>query len=152
MDIPTPVEFVVYIFGKMSSKRRTEIDPHFRPQWVMGPFCYMNIDIVAKVEDYEKDSNYILRNLNLMVIITSLDVKKSHYDMSYSFQDVLNIQLRSNSQDKTKKTDDPIKREVDFFSKLPKETIQKLFHFYEEDFELFGYSNYEKYLELGTGE
>ena len=70
------------------------------------------------------------------------------------FQDILNIQLRSNSQDKVqlKEKEESISpREVEFFSKLPKETIRKLHQFYAEDFELFGYSDYEKFLALGSG-
>ena len=65
--MPSPAEFVAYIFDKVSTMGRTEIDPHFRPQWVMCPFCYMDLDIVAKIEDYDRDSNYILKSLNLLV-------------------------------------------------------------------------------------
>ena len=64
----------------------------------------------------------------------------------YNFQEKVHQDLRLNDQ---RQKEDPDARARKFFSQLPRSIIIQLYHAYKIDFDMFGYEEPKKYIEMG---
>ena len=62
------------------------------------------------------------------------------------FQKKVQQDLRLNDQ---RQKEDPDQRAKKFFGQLPRSMIIKLYHAYKIDFDMFGYEEPKKYIEMG---
>ena len=65
---------------------------------------------------------------------------------NYNFQEKVHQDLRLNDQ---RQKEDPDARARKFFSQLPRSIIIQLYHAYKIDFDMFGYEEPKKYIEMG---
>ena len=56
----TPSEFADYIIAESTDNGPHNLDRHFAPQYSVCPFCRLHFDVIAKVENLNRDMNYIL--------------------------------------------------------------------------------------------
>merc|ERR1719228_3047128 len=113
---PSFVEFVEYLVETPNTK----YDEHWKPQFLLCPPCHFKFDVIAKMETFDRDTDFILYQRDLNDII--------------SF---------SNKQPKVKSKD--LRRQ--FFSQLSKNMVKTLYDKYRVDFEMFEYdiSEFIKY-------
>ena len=71
---------------------------------------------------------------------------KSFLLYNYNFQEKVHQDLRLNDQ---RQKEDPDARARKFFSQLPRSIIIQLYHAYKIDFDMFGYEEPKKYIEMG---
>ena len=64
----------------------------------------------------------------------------------YFFQDKVDKSLRLNDQ---RQKEDPDERAHKFFSQLPRSIIIQLYHAYKIDFDMFGWEEPKKFIEMG---
>ena len=57
-----------YLLSEARSRGPDRLNLHFRPQYLLCPFCQMDFDIVAKVETYAADTEDIIHTLRLQVL------------------------------------------------------------------------------------
>lgn len=122
---PTWEEFVRYL---LATDLIHYSDDHFILAYYTCTPCIVNYDIIAKVETYNRDQQYIIQKLGLEGIIKP---RWNH-----------RLQNSQNNIDSRKAL---IKA---YFSKLTKSQIKGLYKKYWFDFELFGY-DYKEFLEYG---
>ena len=70
--VPTPLEFTNYILGQAEIHGKTQLDPHFKPQWASCPHCLIDFDVIGATETYKEDTDFILDRLGLKVLIHCL--------------------------------------------------------------------------------
>ncbi len=77
---PTPEKFVLYLLSSAESFPADHrdgaeeffppphgyfLDSHFKPLWASAPFCQVDFDALATVENFHVDSAKIIRSLEL---------------------------------------------------------------------------------------
>ena len=55
--------------GSGRDSRKTQLDPHFKPQWASCPHCLIDFDVIGATETYKEDTDFILNRLGLKVLI-----------------------------------------------------------------------------------
>ncbi|GAB0092258.1 Carbohydrate sulfotransferase [Sergentomyia squamirostris] len=124
---PTFKEFLTYLIHHYKSGSR--FDEHWSPVFSFCTPCSINYTLIAKVETFQRDTEYIIRQAGLeSLLLNKLPNKK----------------VRAISNRSTSDTSHLIPK---YFSQIDAQTLDQLLEIYEPDFELFGY-NYTKYYEL----
>ena len=72
--------------------------------------------------------------------------RKNSWKIVIQFQEKVNKDLRLNDQ---RQQEDPDDRARKFFSQLPRSIIIQLYHAYKIDFDMFGYEEPKKFIEMG---
>lgn len=126
LPYPTPLEFAKYVLDESKRIGVEYLDIHFRPQWFSCPFCSMNFDMIGSAEEFESDFDL--------------------FTGEYGITEKIDRSLRLNDQ---RQSEDPDHRARRFFSQLPRATIQDLYYAFKIDFDMFGYEEPWKYIEMG---
>ena len=108
-------EFVDYILYLHYVKKTKFLDHHWGVAHNLCDPCNVQYDFIGKVETLEEDANQVLRRIGL-----------------YG-----KVKFPIGAKDKYKTTIEDIMK--DYFTKLPKSTVKKLYELYEYDFVSFGY-------------
>jgi hypothetical protein len=105
------------------------VNRHFAAQYTQCPFCSMPFDIVGSKENFEFDLRITFENTNLMEQIDDITLATNSRLAAANIEDIC----------------------MQFFSKIPKRLIQKIYNYYELDFDMFGYNKTDalKYIEYG---
>ncbi|XP_042219217.1 carbohydrate sulfotransferase 11-like [Homarus americanus] len=117
---PTWREFVRYLINSPSSK----FDDHWRPIYALCSPCVMKFNVIAKMETFSEDSQYIIKQLGLE---DSLQVEWIHRTSNTKTSDIAST----------------------YFSQLTANQVDQLYQKYRLDFELFGY-DYEDYRKMAA--
>lgn len=56
--------FIVEEFEEYEGSNLAFIDPHWRPQTAICPFCFYNFDIIGKMETFAQDRDFIYKTIN----------------------------------------------------------------------------------------
>ncbi|TRY63815.1 hypothetical protein TCAL_15223 [Tigriopus californicus] len=115
---PTFENFSTYIVEELfrgSNEKFDRFNCHIAPQVIMGDFCQERYHFIGRVEQFQKDMKFVLRQLG--------------FSEKY-IQTRLDIRLNSSS----KKSQNPQK-----FQQLPKHLLVALHRIYYLDFRVFGY-------------
>jgi len=120
-DRPTPTEYVRYILDDLGSNPRS-VDQHWRPQHRACPFCLLQFNVYAHMEELHDDSLYFF--------------KKSELIEKVNFEKILNS---AHDEDST---------EERFWTQVEPKLLPKLnmSWSYKNDFEMFDYS-FDQYLQ-----
>ena len=95
------------------------VSTSWRNSWKECNFCFVNFNIVGRMESYEEDFRYIIVKNNLSHLIP-----------------LQKASIKSNSPSNKNTHDEALEK----FSLINKTTIEKLYHLYQMDFELFDYN------------
>uniref|UniRef100_A0A1B0D8W1 Carbohydrate sulfotransferase n=1 Tax=Phlebotomus papatasi TaxID=29031 RepID=A0A1B0D8W1_PHLPP len=124
---PTFKEFLTYLIHHYKSGNR--FDEHWSPIYSFCTPCSINYTLIAKVETFQRDTEYIIRQAGLeSLLLNKLPNKK----------------IRAISNRSTSDTRHLIPK---YFGQIDAQTLDQILEIYEPDFELFGY-NFTKYYEL----
>ncbi|KAF2364680.1 Sulfotransferase [Trinorchestia longiramus] len=107
---PTWREFVSYLLSTPTS----HYDEHWRPIHLMCPPCASKYDVIAKMETFNEDTQYVIHQLGLE---DRLSVEWIHASGSSSSADIAKT----------------------YYSQLTREQVLALYEKYRLDFELFAY-------------
>lgn len=110
---PSFIEFVHYIIETPI----TEYDEHWRPQFLLCPPCFFKFDIIVKMETFQRDTQFILAQKDLLGTI-SLDRKHA---------------LRGKQEESTENMS------AQLFSQLSQKMVRALYEKYKIDFKMFDY-------------
>ena len=113
---PSFVEFVEYLIETPLDK----FDEHWKPVFILCPPCHFNFDIIIKMETFNQDTDFLLRQRELSHNLIS---KKHSVKVDSS-------ELRQR-----------------LFSQVSKKMVESLHSKYRVDFEMFEY-DIEEYLEF----
>ena len=69
MQIPTPLEFSLYILDEAAKVGVENLNPHWQSQWGCCPFCTLNFDIIGHLETFREDMNFIIRAMSWQVLV-----------------------------------------------------------------------------------
>ena len=47
-------------FATLLVEKKIKADPHIEPLWSRCGLCYLDIDVIGKMETFEMDSNYLV--------------------------------------------------------------------------------------------
>uniref|UniRef100_A0A1B0CW14 Carbohydrate sulfotransferase n=1 Tax=Lutzomyia longipalpis TaxID=7200 RepID=A0A1B0CW14_LUTLO len=124
---PTFKEFLTYLIHHYKSGNR--FDEHWSPIYSFCTPCSINYTLIAKVETFQRDTEYIIRQAGLeTLLLNKLPNKK----------------VRAISNRSTSDTRHLIPK---YFGQIDAQTLDQIIEIYEPDFEFFGY-NFTKYYEL----
>ena len=124
---PTPTEFIQYLIHEVDTKGPLALNPHFRPQYGLCPFCSVDFDFVGDLE-YMKDDILFLGNL--------LSIPKQ-------------VNLR-NMKENSHRDFDGFITEEEFFESVSKNLIRDLYEVvYKADFEMLSYQFPNDYIRMG---
>ncbi|CAL4070926.1 unnamed protein product [Meganyctiphanes norvegica] len=115
---PTWREFVRYLANTPSSK----FDEHWKPTYSLCSPCIVKYDVIAKMETFSEDTQFVINQLGL--------------------EDQLTVEWVHRTAKET--TTEVAKK---YYSQLTKAQVDQLFNKYRLDFELFGYYP-EEYREM----
>ena len=120
-DTPTFAEFVQYLLTRPPS----QMNEHWRPIYVDCNACFHKFNFIMKVETMDRDRNYLLELLGV----------------NSSLVDDLNAvwDAWTNKAAVPKKKRDPLWSVAEYFSKVSKNDLRKLYETYEPDFAMFNY-------------
>lgn len=106
------------------------VNRHFAAQYTQCPFCSLPFDVVGSQESFNRDIKITFENVDLL----------DHCDINVA-QNQHGVGNQTTSEQLV----------MDFFSKVPRSLNWKIFHYYELDFDLFGYDKGEalKFVEAG---
>lgn len=107
---PTWREFVRYIANTPSSK----FDEHWKPIYSLCSPCIIKYDVIAKMETFSEDTQFVINQLGLEERLTVEWVHKT-----------------------SKETTSEVGKK--YFSQITKAQVDQLYNKYRLDFELFGY-------------
>ena len=127
MPFPTPYEFSLYFLNEMPLMGDVlNINRHFAAQFTQCPFCSLPFDLVGSKETFDQDIRNLFDGVNLT--------------------EKLDINLKQNSRQISEENST-----LEFFAQLPKSISEKIFRYYELDFDLFGYDKSDalKYIQAG---
>ena len=109
-------------FATLLVEKKITADVHLEPLWGKCGLCYLDIDVIGKMETFEMDSNYIVTKVGMNESMLHLD---EHLNVS-----------SGGSTDNLAKS---------FFAKLSQKFILELYEFYKLDFKFFDY-DYKNFL------
>ena len=89
-------------------------DPHIHPFWNSGKYCYLDYEVIGKMETFTNDSNYIMSKTGMKT-----SIEQDHISSGGSTSDLAKV----------------------YFAKLPSALIEKLHQWYKIDFEMFNYDH-----------
>lgn len=147
---PTFREFVQYVID--SQRRGEPIDEHWRAVYEFCTPCSINFTLIAKVETFRRDTEYIIRQAGLETLLFNKMPQKREKEISNRADDdtrsivakwVWKRFLRITWEPEAQLT----RRLHRYFAQLDTDLLQSLLVIYEPDFELFGY-NSTKYHDL----
>jgi hypothetical protein len=75
-DSPTPKMFVTYLLDTVKEAGPLSINRHWRPQYALCPFCTLNFDYIAAIEDMDTHMAFLANLFRFPVIFKE---KKFHY-------------------------------------------------------------------------
>lgn len=112
-------EFIDFIIHKNETRGLHGLDEHWQLMHRLTSSCSIKYDYIGKMETLIEDAEQILSDLNLTD----------------------KIKFPVNLTDKYKKKTKRLMME--YYSKLPKETLGRLFEIYKDDYDAFGYKKPE---------
>merc|ERR1719225_2198451 len=125
---PTPEEFIRYLIFEVDEKGPLFLNPHFRPQYCLCPFCSVDFDFIGELDYMKDDIAYLGKLLNIKKQVTMPNMNEnSHSDF-----------------------DDAFVSEEDFFRSVTEYLIINLYEkVYKPDFELLSYPYPTYHINLG---
>merc|ERR1712098_108829 len=108
---PSFVEFVEFLIETPVNK----YDEHWKPQFILCPPCHFKFDVIVKMETFDQDTNFILKQRDLQ---GEISLRKSH----------------SSGTSEGEKSGGDTKS---LFSQLSKKLVQALHEKYRLDFLMF---------------
>ncbi|XP_055295890.1 carbohydrate sulfotransferase 11 isoform X2 [Sitodiplosis mosellana] len=125
---PTFKEFILFLIDNY--KKGERFDEHWTPIYSFCTPCSINYTLIAKVETFQRDTEYIIRQSGLeTLLLNKMPAGKK---------------IRSISNESTHQTAKLINK---YFSKLDDVILTDLLKIYGADFDLFGY-NSTKYFDI----
>ena len=64
MQIPTPLEFSLYVLTEAEKVGVENLNPHWQSQWGCCPFCTLDFDIIGHLETFKADMDFIIRAMH----------------------------------------------------------------------------------------
>ncbi|XP_055917632.1 carbohydrate sulfotransferase 11 [Eupeodes corollae] len=116
---PTFKEFLHFIVH--NNKIGKQFDEHWAPIYSFCTPCTINFTLIAKVETFQRDSEYIIRQAGLEPLLLGKLPKSK---------------MRKISNQSAHNTGNLIQR---YFSQIDRQTLDAVLDIYRLDFELFGY-------------
>ena len=107
--------FAKYLVETVKHSGIDSLDPHWRPQTSLCPFCADNFDVVGKMETFEEDRDFLLEVLKVKHSKTS-------------------TKIHDNQVNKPKSA------EEEFLSKISPKLREEILFIYRHDFDMLGYS------------
>ena len=95
-------------------KKLGEVDPHIEPFWRACDYCYLDYEVIGKMDTFTNDSNYIMSKTGMRA-----SIEQEHISSGGSTSDLAKV----------------------YFAKLPNKLIEKLHQLYKIDFEMFNYDH-----------
>ena len=89
-------------------------DAHIQPFWNYGKYCYLDYEVIGKMETFTNDSNYIMSKTGMKT-----SIEQDHISSGGSTSDLAKV----------------------YFAELPNTLIEKLHQWYKIDFEMFNYDH-----------
>lgn len=126
-QIPTPLEFSLYVLDEASKVGVENLNPHWQSQWGCCPFCTLDFDIIGHLETFQTDMDFIIKAMNWEAILSV----GRHENQALSKDQESERKMRQ------------------FFSSLPKNVTWALYKVYQLDFQLFGYGGPEQWYAMG---
>ena len=125
---PSPKEFIQYLLEEVHKNGPLSLNPHFKPQFGLCPFCSVDFDFIGDLNYMKEDIAYLGNLLNIQKQVTLVNMNEnSHSD----FDDFIS--------------------EEEFFKSVPKDLIVKLYEkIYKPDFKLLSYPYPKHYIDLGN--
>lgn len=121
---PTFTQFLLKVRDDMqhlwAAQDDFEINGHWEPYWTSCSPCHRQYDVIAKVETFDLDNEYIIRTAGLKDQINNTH---AHPSLNDNF---------TKSSDATQH----------YFSQVPLWLLKELFELYKPDFTLFDYQPY----------
>ena len=71
MQIPTPLEFSLYVLTEAEKVGVENLNPHWQSQWGCCPFCTLDFDIIGHLETFKIDMDFIIKAMHWEVSRTS---------------------------------------------------------------------------------
>ena len=124
---PTPREFIQYLIREVEESGPMSLNPHFKPQYCLCPFCSVDFDFIGDLEYMKNDIQYLGKLLNIQKQMTLPNMNEnSHTDF------------------------DGFISEEEFFKSVPKDLVVNLYdNVYKPDFSLLSYPYPSYYINLG---
>lgn len=72
---PTESEFAQFVMDRYRDDGLVALDSHWIPIWTKQPFCRVKFDFIGKMESFDRDRDYILRQIGAEVF--SLLIERS---------------------------------------------------------------------------
>ena len=89
-------------------------DVHIQSFWNRCKYCYLDYEVIGKMETFTNDSNYIMSKTGMKT-----SIEQDHISSGGSTLDLAKV----------------------YFAKLPNKLIEKLHKWYKIDFEMFNYDH-----------
>ena len=64
MQIPTPLEFSLYVLTEAEKVGGENLNPHWQSQWGCCPFCTLDFDIIGHLETFKADMDFIIKAMH----------------------------------------------------------------------------------------
>lgn len=124
---PSFVEFIEYLVETPI----TNYDEHWRPMFLLCPPCHFKFDVIVKMETFDRDTEFILRQRNLNDIIS---LHKKHSSSGGAHE-----KKETNSSNITRS----------LFSQLSRQLVRALYEKFRVDFLMFEY-DIEEYINYAS--
>ncbi|XP_021702733.1 carbohydrate sulfotransferase 11 [Aedes aegypti] len=122
---PTFREFLEFLVAHYKSGGR--FDEHWSPVYSFCTPCSINFTLIAKVETFQRDSEYIIRQAGLETLLLN--------KLPRSRMRTITNRAASNTRNLTPR----------YFSQIDERLLTEVLEIYQLDFELFGYNSTKYY-------
>lgn len=78
-QIPTPLEFSLYVIDEAAKVGVENLNPHWQSQWGCCPFCTLEFDVIGHLETFKLDMEFIVNAMKWNVSTTYKSILKSVY-------------------------------------------------------------------------
>jgi hypothetical protein len=124
---PTPAEFIQYLIDEVLNHGPLSLNPHFRPQFGLCPFCAVQFDFIGELKHMEEDIAYLGELLNIKKQVSVANMNENSHSDFHGFIS-----------------------EESFFKSVSQPLITDLYEkVYKPDFELLSYPYPNDYIKMG---
>lgn len=127
---PAPAEFIQYLIDEVLNNGPLSLNPHFRPQYGLCPFCAVSFDFIGDLKYMKEDIVYLGELLHIKKQVTLANMNENSHSDFHEFIS-----------------------EEDFFKSVSQTLITDLYEkVYKPDFELLSYPHPNDYIKMGKKE
>ena len=125
-DIESFSDFVDFVITQHHENYGQGVNAHWKAISQKCHHCAIPYNIIGRMETFDEDLSYIILKLGLENILP--------------IKNVSTLSNTNRDSEQHKANEDKNKESLEYFSKLKRSQIEKLYQIYEIDFEMFGYS------------